>query len=240
VNDQLIRLIHLERIDAEISKNRDAQQKIPLQLATAQQRFTEAQATLTRISETLTALQKERRGKEQDLKIAEEKIAHRKARLADLKTNKEYQAHMSEIDMARREMGKIEEQILLLMEKGDQLQREIAHQQEVVAAEERAFFTRKAQADQRLHEIAEAVARLSAAWTEQSAGIEASTLDAYRKLIDMRRHPAVVPLRGQTCGGCNFSLPPQQAAEIQIGEKMIRCSYCHRFLYPQPPVEVTS
>jgi len=237
VNDQLIRLIKLESIDAEIAKNKEAQRKIPLQLAVAEQRATQAQSTLTQILETFTLLQKERRSKEQDLKIAEEKIAQRKLRLADLKTNREYQTHMSEIDAARREMGKIEEQILLLMEKGDQLQREIASQQEVVAAEEKAFGAQKAQADERLQEIAEAAGRLSSTWTEQSAGIDTSTLDAYRKLVDTRKSPAVVPLRGQTCRGCNFSLPPQRAAEVQIGEKIIRCSYCHRFLYPQPQAE---
>ena len=234
MNDQLIRLIKLESIDAEITKNRDAEQKIPLQLAVAEQRFIQAQNTLTQISESISLLQKERRAKEQDLKIAEEKNAHRKDRLADLKTNKEYQTHMSEIDAARREMGKIEEQILLMMEKGDQLQGDIARQQEIVLTEEKAFRGQKEQADERLKEIAEAAGKLSAAWTEHSDGIEAATLDAYRKLIDTRKSPAVVPLRGQTCGGCNFSIPPQKAAEVQIGEKIIRCSYCHRFLYPQP------
>ncbi len=234
MNDQLIRLIKLESIDAEISKNKDTQQKIPLQLTVIEQRFTQAQSALTQMSETFSLLQKERRGKEQDLKISEEQMAHRKSRLTDLKTNKEYQTHMSEIDTARREMGKIEEQILLLMEKGDQLQIAITSQQAVVSAEEKAFLGQKEAADERLKEIAETAGNLSSAWTEASAGIEAGTLDAYRKMVDTRKVPAVVPLKGQTCGGCNFSLPPQRAAEVQMGEKTLRCSYCHRFLYPQP------
>ena len=46
-----------------------------------------------------------------------------KSRLSELKSNKEYQAHLFEIEVANKKKGVIEEKILLCMEKIEQLQR---------------------------------------------------------------------------------------------------------------------
>ena len=47
-----------------------------------------------------------------------------KSRLSELKSNKEYQAHLFEIEVANKKKGSIEEKILLCMEKIEQLQRD--------------------------------------------------------------------------------------------------------------------
>src|SRR6266487_2495409 len=56
---------------------------------------------------------KERRSHEQDLEAHEAHTEKMKSRLSELKSNKEYQAHLFEIEVANKKKGDIEEKILL-------------------------------------------------------------------------------------------------------------------------------
>src|ERR1039458_4742700 len=61
-------------------------------------------------------LQKKKREREKSLEDIQEKIKKMKGRTTDIKTNKEYQAHLREIESSEKEIGKIEEEILVIME----------------------------------------------------------------------------------------------------------------------------
>ena len=66
-------------------------------------------------------VKKKRIAKEQDLALEEEKVNKAKQRLTTVKTNKEYQASLKEIEATERQNSKIEEEILTIMEEADTL-----------------------------------------------------------------------------------------------------------------------
>lgn len=236
MNDHLARLIQLQTLDLQRARHREDQEDIPRKYHASEQRFIQAQEAFLKLKADHEAIVKERKGKEQDLKIAEEKITKLKLHLSDLKTNKEYQAYMSEIEAAKSVQGKIEEQLLLLMDKAEQIQKDVAAQEAVVVVETQAFQIEKTQGDARAGQLAEALDTLAREWTIYAEGMDAKMLEVYCRLLTGGKGVAVVPLDGQTCGGCHFMLPPQQVAEVKTGGKTLRCSYCHRFLYAKSDV----
>ena len=65
---------------------------------------------------------------------------------------------------------------------------------------------------------------------KQISKIDSSTIQIYSKVMSARSGIAVVPLSGDSCGGCGAALPIQMASEIR-GGKSHTCFNCGRFVY---------
>jgi predicted nucleic acid-binding Zn-ribbon protein len=206
------------------------QKKIPEKIDAAAQQLDRAKTELAKTRSALELANKEKKKNELELALCEEKITKSKSRLTDLKTNKEYQAHLHEIEAAKREQGNIEEKLLLGMDQVDQIQKELRIQDASVMVEEAQFTTTREQMDARLQADTESARQIEAAWADQSAGVPQKLLSEYKRLI-VQKGSAVTQIEENTCGGCHYRLPPQLIAEVKMREKMLTCTYCNRFLY---------
>src|SRR5947199_3650777 len=122
---------------------KEKQKKIPHLIETAEAPLRSAAQQLKEMSTSGETLVKERRDRERDLEIHEAQVEKLRARLTELKTNKEYQAHLFEIEMANKKKGEIEEQILTLMERVEKGQQETKQAQTRAKEAERLFVQEK-------------------------------------------------------------------------------------------------
>ena len=81
-----------------------------------------------------------------------------------------------------------------------------------------------------MSETADEKAALENSREKQLSKIDSSTIQIYSKVISARSGVAVVPLSGDSCGGCGAALPIQMASEIR-GGKSHTCFNCGRFVY---------
>lgn len=236
MSEQIDLLVQLQEIDRKRGLFKEAQERLPEDIEAARQPLNLAQEKLERSRLAMDQLTKERKAKEKDLQIAEEKLEKLKARLTELKTNKEYQAHLSEIESAKSDIGKVEEELLLLMDRGDALKGEVAEEDRRGAEAQKAFAAKKAEIESRLEDLRSVAASLEGQETGLLQKIDPKLLQEYRQLGTLHKGMAVVPLQNGTCSGCHFSLPPQLATEVKKREKVLTCSYCRRILYwPKVP-----
>lgn len=231
MSEQLDLLVQLQEIDHQRNLYKEAQERLPQDIEDAQKPLRMAQENWARAKTALEQLIKERKGKEKDLQIAEEKLEKLKSRLTELKTNKEYQAHLNEIEASKGDIGKVEEELLLLMERGDLLKKEVAQEEGRAADAERVFSAEKVKLESRLEELRQGAEALQAREAALLDRIDSKLLQEYRQLASIRKGAAVVPLENSTCSGCHFSLPPQVVAEVRKQEKVLTCTYCRRILY---------
>ena len=101
---------------------------------------------MRRWEEITAAMEKiaaDRRRGEQDLDEQESHVHKIRARLMELKTNKEYQAHLFEIDIANKKKNAIEEKVLLAMEQGEAKQNELKEVQKLVDEAAQSFSHKK-------------------------------------------------------------------------------------------------
>ena len=111
MNAQLSLLVQLQQFDLKIHQLDIQKQQIPARINDARIPLDQANA---RFEEIKTAIEKaivDRRGGEQDLNEHESHLQKLRTRLMELKTNKEYQAHLSEIDLANKKKESIEERV---------------------------------------------------------------------------------------------------------------------------------
>jgi predicted nucleic acid-binding Zn-ribbon protein len=217
----------------------EVRRKIPERLHTAEAPLRDALKVLNDAKTAAEAAVKERRTHEKDLEAHEAQTEKMKSHAASLKTNKEYQAHLFELELANKKRGDFEEKILVCMEKVDQLQRTVADTQVKVNALEAAFAKEKNGLDEQERTLAAELAQVEVLQRDAAAQVEKSLLQRYNQIKVSRKDQALAAVRDGMCAGCRLQIPPQLIAQVKRSQDLHVCPYCRRMLYweGEPVVE---
>jgi len=231
VNLQLQYLINLQKFDLRIFQIQDQLRKAPELLKSAELPLQDILAKLQVLKNSGESLVKQRRSSERELATQEEQLQKIRNRLSELKTNKEYQAHLFEIELARKKKDSIEENVLEMMERVEQNEQAVKELEEQTSEARKVFDVEKARLETHYANLANELADLDRQQTTLAELVDKPLLIRYNRLKTMRKGYAVAQLREGACGGCQLQLPPQLVAEVKRGDELMDCSYCHRILY---------
>ena len=231
MNPQLRPLIDLQTLDLRMAEIKDSQRKLPVLLETAQAPLNEVTKQITELTALIETATKERRTLEKDLEAHDSQMEKMRARLSELKTNKEYQAHLFEIEMANKKKGEIEERVLVYMEKIEEHQKGIAEAQTRKAEAEKQFAGEKTRLDSQQASLTAELSELEQKHKEIAVGVEKGLLARYAKLRVSRKDQALAPIRNGICFGCKLQISPQLVAQVKRSDAMLFCSFCGRLLY---------
>jgi len=234
VDAQLQTLIDLQAVDARIHGLDAEAARLPRQIETLQATLAEAKKTVETIKTKVDATRKDLRTKEKDLEVANVKRQKLEAKLYEVKTNKEYSAVLLEIEEAKQEKAKTEEDILGLMEMQERLAVDIKD------AEQR-FKTREEQARQdetvirkKLAAVEQELATLRAQRTTRAKELPPGLLASYDRILRARGGVAVAAVSAAAvCGGCRVGIRPQAIQELRAATALMVCESCGRYLYWQ-------
>lgn len=231
MNEQLKLLIELQEVDTTILSIADKIESLPGRLEQFRAPFKEANNALQKIKAQYETLSKNRKNKESEAEDIQEKINKFKSRSKEVKTNKEYEALLKEIEGFEKEKFRIEDEILSQMENmealGKNLQKEelkVKKAEEELKQQEKAIEEEKA----KFHSEMEVYKTKR---KEYVARIESDLYEQYMNLLKRSGGIAVVQTRKEICLGCNTNIPPQQYNDIKKNESIFNCYYCKRFLY---------
>ncbi|MGE3977792.1 MAG: zinc ribbon domain-containing protein [Nitrospira sp.] len=231
MNQKLSPLIELQKLDLRIMEISEIRRKIPERLHAAEAPLRETTQLLNDTKIAGEAVVKERRSHEKDLEAHEAHTDKMKSHAASLKTNKEYQAHLFELELANKKRGDFEEKILLTMEKIDELQKTLKELQEKRTALEKVFTQEKQRLDDQDKELATELAQLELRHREASVKVEKVLLDRYNQVKASRKDHPLAAVRDGICLGCRLQIPPQLIAQVKRSEDLHLCPYCRRILY---------
>ena len=233
-NDQLRILVQLQEKDVRIAEILEKQKNLPAIIAAIRGKLDKAQQDLSAASDNFDSATKERKSLESSLKDAETKVTKLKEKIPEIKTNKEYHALLKEIESAGQEKSGIEEKILILFEKLDELKAKRSEMENVVKEEETIFSREKGIIEKDYNQLAEMLKELES----QKAGIvsqlDSKLLSEYNRLLADKRGLAVVTVTDEHCHGCHMRIPPQVFSEIKKNDKISYCLNCKRMLYWKP------
>ena len=235
MNEQLAILIQLQDLDGRLDAIVEKRRQFPHAVEAAGKPVEEAQTALAETQEELDALNRDRRAKEQDLKEREERIDKLKGRSADLKTNKEYQTHLFEIELAQQEKGTVEERLLELMDRAEALQKTVREHEAQIAARRHEYEAERARLQIEQNAMEAEAERLTSESKALADQLPSANRQSYEHLKATRKGLAVAALKNGTCQGCRLSLQPQLVADIRKNEKILTCTYCQRILFYPPP-----
>ncbi len=240
MNLQLQYLINLQKFDLRIFQIQDQLRKAPELLKSAETPLQDILTRLQALKNTGESLVKQRRSGERELATQEDQLQKIRNRLSELKTNKEYQAHLFEIELTRKKKDSIEENVLEMMERVEQNEQAIKELEEQAKEAQHAFDVEKARLETHFANLENELADLDRQQKSLADMVEKPLLARYTRLKTMRKGYAVAQLRDGACGGCQLQLPPQLVAEVKRGDELMDCSYCHRILYMPHHLEAES
>jgi len=238
VNSQLKLLIELQKLDRRIFQILDMQKKAPEFLQSAESPLQDILSRLQALKNLGESLVTQQRGSELELTTQEDLLHKVRSRLSELKTNKEYQAHLYEIEQARKKKDSIEESLLEVMGRVEENDKAVKELEEQASEAQKVFDAEKVRLEDQSAELVNERTDLEGRQKTVADMVEKPLLARYDRLKTMRKGFAVAEVQDGSCGGCRLQLPPQLIAEVRRGDELMDCSYCHRILFMAHHLEV--
>jgi hypothetical protein len=174
---------------------------------------------------------KMRRVLEQGISDYEVKIARSKTRMNEVKTNKEYQAILKEIEDIKKEIASKEDEALEYMEKIDLLGKQVKLEEKGLVRHKERIELEKKQLLAESERIKERLDRLDAIAAKVREQVDPALLKRSDHLLQRQAGIAVAACDGGVCQVCHLNIPPQKYIELMKDESIMQCPHCHRFLY---------
>jgi len=160
----------------------------------------------------------------------QEKINKLTDQLFLVTNNKQYDALTNEIEHLKEQKKENEELLISNLEEKETLEKNINENEASLEELKTDLDVRRNKLDEALSETADEKAALENSRKKQVTEIDDNTMQVYNKVISARSGIAVVPLSGNSCGGCGAALPLQMVSEIRAGD-LHNCQSCGRFVY---------
>ncbi len=231
IKEQLKKLLDLQTVDFEIYNLRRELREKPVYIENLRNIYEEKKAGLKALEDKLRGVLVERKAEELELQTKEGDIVKSNNQLFQLKTNKEYQAKMVEIENLKADKSIIEEKILLLYEETDKISAFSEKEKTFLKQEEEKYITQKKQVDDSIKGIQDRLSVLEAKRSQITPDILKTNLSRYERILENKDGLAMVPVKSDACGGCFMNVPAQVVNEIKMHDKLIFCEICSRILY---------
>ncbi len=231
VKDLLRKLVALQKIDAEVYEFKRAIKEQPALLDGIKAKFDKKMTRYQELEARAQELERARKAKELDLKSREQEIVKANADLMALKTNKEYQAKLFEIENKKSDKSILEDAILKFFDDSARLAEDMAKEKVLVDAEEKIYLAEKDKVDAAVKVLLDKVATFESQRNDACQGIDKATLAMYERLVENRHGLAMVPIVNDTCGGCYIKQTAQMLNKLEICDEVVRCETCARILY---------
>jgi predicted nucleic acid-binding Zn-ribbon protein len=231
LKSQIQSLVQLQTIDSEIYALRYEKESKPQEIKAIEVSFEEKKQGLASLEKSSLDLQKQKKERELELASKEEGVKKLQTQLYSLKTNKEYQTMLGEIEHAKADGSVIEDKILELMEKLDKIKVDVEQEKQKLKEEEKFFSDKKQKVEVRIKEIDGRLEQLEAQRKQITPGIDSKILSQYERILSNRNGLSIVDVKGNSCGGCNLFVPHQVVNLIKMYEHLVTCEACNRILY---------
>lgn len=238
MDNNLKELLKLQSIDARVDEIMKEKEETPRELKKLQESLDLLKVAVEHDLSTLEELKKERRAVERELEEVDLKFKKSKKRLDEVKSNKEYQAVLKEIEDLKKLTFQKEEMAIKWMEEIETQEKECSDNNARWEESQKEYKQRENMVSKRLTELGKETQSLHNERTKVSQVIDRDLLARYTRLRKNLKGLVVTSVKGGVCQGCHLGIPPQQYNELIRGNSLQSCPHCNRLLYWQGEEEL--
>ena len=226
----IARLVELQDIDSQLEDLNGLLGDLPKMVDELNEKENSLKDKVEADKESLKAINLNNSKSEKVNSDIQEKINKLTDQLFLVTNNKQYDALTNEIEHLKEQKKENEDLLILNLEEKENLEKNISENESSLEELKTDLDVRRNKLDEALSETADEKAALEDSRKKQVTEIDDSTMSVYNKVISARSGIAVVPLSGNSCGGCGAALPLQMVSEIRSGD-LHNCQSCGRFVY---------
>ena len=168
---------------------------------------------------------------ETDVQVNNSKAQKSTEKLKLVKTNKEYQSSLKEIDEIKAISSKIEDEMLHYLEKIETSEENIIKQKESYSVLAEKLKQEKDIILQESEQGRKKISQLENDWKIISQKIDPKLLEKFSIVKEMVSGRAIAEVKEAVCLGCNMQIPPQTYNELQRTDRLEFCPHCQRIIY---------
>jgi len=231
LKEQIFFLVELQNIDFEIERFMLKRVNLPKEIDRLDEGLEAVERSLMESGQMLEALKADHKAKETALKNGVDNSKKAKSRLLEVKTNKEYEATLKEIDAINEKNSAIEDEIIEILEEIDKASEELKIKESETASARSQCEKGKGVLEKELESIGSALDDVLKKRDTLRNGINTDILKRFDTIKNRKNGPVVVPARKEVCYGCHMNIPPQMYNELQKSERLMLCPHCERIIY---------
>jgi hypothetical protein len=231
LKDQIRKLVDLQVMDEEIFRFKRELREKPAEVEALRIEFEAKKVKLKGLEDKLKSIQVGQKELELDLKAKEEGISKADGSLSLLKTNKEYQARLLEIENMKADKSIVEEKILLGFDVVDEARKALEAEKAIVIQYEKEFNAMKKQVDDDVAVINDQMKVKESQRERVAPEVKPDLLSRYERILKNKDGLGIVKVNNHSCGGCYMHLTEQVMNELKKYEQIISCDQCARLLY---------
>ena len=231
----------LQEIDGRVHAMKIRQAEIPNQIEEQVRAVERAVAREKELEDLTREVQKSVKAKNLELKGCEEKIYQKEVQLNEISTNDAYKAMLKEIAGLKADKSLVEDEILELSYKEDEIKIQIGEAQKELAAARNEHDLRKAELDEQAKALERQIEELRASRNRSVVGVDRDVLAQYDRILQHRGGQGLAAVRDKHCQGCQMNLTLQEMSILIACKEVLFCRTCSRILYLEEivdPVEV--
>jgi predicted nucleic acid-binding Zn-ribbon protein len=237
IREKLRDLAALQQYEDEIDRIEKELAGVDDRVSGLNSELTQYEDTVERNRQTVDELKKQYRSDESEVQMVESQIVKSQEKLGAVKTNKEYQSTLKEIDDLKEKTSGIEDRMLEVL---DQI--ESAESQ---GREDRADLAEiKIQVEEKKKQIRLESQRqqevLSSRLQERDVvldRLDSKTKEVYRRVKRQGRGTAIAAVVDAVCQACRMNIPPQLFNDLMRMDNMLMCPNCQRIIYPKAELD---
>ncbi|MCK5203797.1 MAG: C4-type zinc ribbon domain-containing protein [Desulfobacterales bacterium] len=230
--EQITSLVKLQKIEIETSSIKKQLSTVDQRIEVLDKKLLDFNQTIEEQKSLINELNEKYRTYESDLQMHLDRIKKSEAKLSSVKTNKEYQSSLKEIDDLENINSKIEDDMIEFLDRIEEAENVLKAKTTEFSELETQMKTEKEIIQKEAEEGRHRLGNLDAEWETVTGDIEAEVLATYNQIKENQAYKiGIVAVKDAVCQGCHMNIPPQMYNELQRGDSLKRCPLCERIIY---------
>ncbi|MBU8933466.1 MAG: hypothetical protein KOO62_05620 [candidate division Zixibacteria bacterium] len=224
-------LLKLQVIDYDLGELERSKEYLPDMMGNLDHEVKDVQMKLEETSATLEESKLAQKNLELEAKTKEAELQKYQQQMMTIKTNKEYDALVSQIDSVKATISTAEHELLETMERVERLTAELP---EIKEKHEQIGENNARQLkilQEKIDSIGDTVASKEQERSVILKQIPRPIMSIYQRVSKGKGGTVVVSVRRRSCSSCNKALTPKKVQEIRRGDRINTCDSCGRMLY---------
>jgi len=224
-------LKQLQKIDVQLKEISTFLSEVPTKIQDIENRIEDSLQVVTEAKDKLAANQKERRDLEAQVQDQKALVTKYKRQLGEVKTNREYQSLLHEIEEAEKKADSLEEEIISEMLRADEIEEEIkkagkiAAESQVNLSEEKNLLLKQRSEKEELKES------FQEERNDLVPKIPKDQIALYETISKKNNGISLSPVNEEFCSMCHMRIRPQVINELKAANSIILCENCGRILH---------
>ncbi len=232
IKEELEKLVELQEIDSQIKELEEEISSFPIKKKLLETQLNSALEKNNAAKKEHKKIQLYKKENELELEGMETEIKKLQARLNEVKTNKEYSSILSEITMLKAKKSKIEDAILLTMEKEDMLNSQLAELSAKNSMFAQEIELKIQQQTEKTEKAKMALKQLQEKRDKIIPSISKNVYEIYERILKGKKdRVAICKLEQGSCGGCRVFVPVYIEEKVKEKKEIVCCENCSRILY---------